>query len=214
MYSGSILDVGRQVTPRAPPRPLTGPSHGLHSGERHALPEPRDAPSYILHREEAGVTPRHNVARGLETNSTSAERQHAAEMRRMEVVSARINGSAGRVLQSVVNPAAYKMAAQQEVAASLDQQRMVQATRAAHDERTVAHLDNVVVAHADAQERNVQARAWTRKELEHQTAAEQRAAIASKQAGRLAARAHELAQERALVQEGNSFMDRFGQSLN
>ena len=42
----------------------------------------------------------------------------------------------------------------------------------------------------------------------------QRAAIASKQAGRLAARAHELAQERALVQEGNSFMDRFGQSLN
>ena len=156
-----------------------------------SLPEPRDAPSYILHRERpARLEQRDNIARGLETKR---RRRPSGSTRRDEADGGRVGAhqrlgrpraAVGRQPAGVQNGGAAG-----GWRASLDQQRMLQATRAAHDERTVAHLDNVVVAHADAQERNVQARAWTRKELEHQTAAEQRAAIASKQAGPRAPRA-------------------------
>ena len=189
-------------------RPLAGPSHGLLSGERHALPEPRDAPSYILHREEAGATPRHSVARArdeLNVGRAAARGGDAADGGRV-----RAHQRLGRpgVRSSTRRRTKWRRSRRwrrRSTSSGWCRRRARRTTSGPSRTWTASSSPTPTRRSATCR------RAWTRKELEHQTAAEQRAAI--EQAGGPPRRAPELAQERPRA-GGQRFMDRFSQSLN
>ena len=90
---------------------------------RLPLPEPWDAPSYILQREEAPVTPRQHDIHHVFTTATSADREHAAQQTRDQLVKQRRQEAADRVLRYAVNDDQYKHESRSATKQSLDTQR-------------------------------------------------------------------------------------------
>ena len=155
LYSGRIPTWATRPAPRAPPRPLPARRTACSGSIPLRAPARAGAPASTLCTGAGGhgAPPRASGgARGsseLDVGGRAARGGDAADG-----WSRRASTARRRVLQSVVS-GGCKMAAQRGGGVA-DQQRMVQATRAARDERTSRRLDNVVVARR--QERNVQAR--------------------------------------------------------
>ena len=204
------MDIEQQSTPKPVLRTNVGPHWSLNSaGRRQPLPEPWDAPTFILQREEAPVTPR--SVGGIHhsfTTATSADREHEAQQKRDGLVASRRQQAADRVLLNAVEPARARCATKQ----SLDEQTSQRSSAQAEVRQVVAGEERKVIEQAVAQERNIQARQNARRTQQQETAQHNLETIKAKEAAKAAQRKSELAHDRSL-NESNVFIDRFGRSM-
>ena len=75
---------------------------------RQPLPEPWDAPSYIVNRGEAPVTPRRYEQHHAVTTATSVDREHDKQQTRDKLVHQRRQEAADRVLRYAVDSEQYE----------------------------------------------------------------------------------------------------------
>ena len=75
---------------------------------RQPLPEPWDAPSYIVNRGEAPVTPRRYEQHHAFTTATSVDREHDKQQTRDKLVHQRRQEAADRVLRYAVDSKEYE----------------------------------------------------------------------------------------------------------
>lgn len=202
-----------QRTPRPEFRSNVGPHWSLHSVQgRQPLPEPWDAPSYIVNRGEAPVTPRRYEQHHAFTTATSVDREHDKQQTRDKLVHQRRQEAADRVLRYAVDSKEYEREARSATKQSLDVQRAQRDAVQEHDKRLTVSEDQRTLNHAVAQERNIQARHEARRSEQIDTANHNLQAIRAKEAAKQAQKQASLAQDRA--NNADSFLDRFGRSLN
>jgi len=207
-----MLDA-RQTTPRARASSSVGAPWEVCSPSRRVpVPTPTDVSSEILHRLEIPMSVRSNSAKAHETfYGVSGEKQHAAEQRRVQLLSARQGNAAGRVLQYASDPMSYQSGARAASKTALDSQSAQRQAGQQREAQRNSAADQMVLQHARMQEQQIQKQQATRAELMREAAAYNLRAVQEQQAARQQQRTAERAQAQA--HEERSFYDRFGTSL-